>query len=80
MPFLLAPMLAISSRDGGQLLQDPFAGVMREAPGFLPGGQLPSWEMLGLGTEPRALSAHPYTHTHTGRLTVGQAEPWAAAG
>ena len=72
---------AVGTRDG-RLLQDPSSGGRRDTPGFLPGHQLPSWEISGTGRAAQgSLCPGPSTptraSTHAFRLMVGQAESWA---
>ena len=67
-----------SAAETGDSSWDPFAGAMRETPGFLPGGRLPSWEIAGTGHGAQGSFCphlpHPpppptHTHTHTHRNT-----------
>ena len=73
-----------SAVETGDSSWDPFAGAMRETPGFLPGGQLPSWEIAGTGhgaqgslpqphTRPYT-HTHTHTHTHSFSLSLSQAD------
>jgi len=69
-----------SAAETGDSSWDPFAGAMRETPGFLPGGRLPSWEIAGTGhgaqgsfcphfPSPTPAPTHTHTHTHSNTHT-----------
>lgn len=70
-PFSSAPCYP-SAAGTGDSSWDPFAGAVRETPGFLPERWPPSWEIAGTGHRawgsfcPRLPSPTPTpTHTHT---------------